>query len=209
MKVAITGISGYIGRRVFRRLAETEAVERIVGIDVREPPDNSPKLKFYRRDISQPLGEIFSENQVNSVIHLAFVLKPARDRARTRRTDIDGTVNLLEACHEAKVGYLLYLSSHTVYGAHADNYVPVTEESPLRPLFDFQYSWDKVEVEKALHDFAVSHPQTGIAILRSCPVAGPGAADSVAALMFKPPVMIAVRGYDPPMQFLHEDDLSS
>lgn len=206
-RVAITGISGYIGRRLLSRLSGTDTIEKIIGIDIKPPATNSTKLKFYQHSISEPLDNIFIENEVDSAIHLAFVLRPTRDRKGTQKVDVTGTSNFLKACHEAGVGYILYLSSHTVYGAHPDNPVPLKEDSPLRPLFDFQYSWDKVEVERLLGDFSGSHRDARVAILRSCPVVGPGAAGSVAAIMFKPPVMIGINGYDPPLQFVHEDDI--
>jgi len=205
--VAITGISGYIGERLLARLHDLEEVASIVGIDLRPPRYSSPKLKFYRRHILEPLEAIFTENKVKSAIHLAFVLKPTRDVQGARQTDIDGTLNFLQACHQAQVKHILYLSSHTVYGAHPDNPVPLKEDAPLRPLSEFQYSWDKVEVERMLQNFASSHQDIKLTILRSCPVVGPKAANSVAALMFKPPVMVTVAGYDPPLQFVHEDDL--
>jgi UDP-glucose 4-epimerase len=144
---------------------------------------------------------------VDSAVHLVFVLKPTHQLSRARQIDIDGTLNFLHACHQAQVKHIVYPSSHTVYGAHPDNPAPLAEDSPLRPLADFQYSRDKAEVERILQDFASSHPDVKLAVLRSCPVVGPNAADSVTALMFKPPVMLTVAGYDPPMQFVHEDDL--
>ena len=105
-----------------------------------------------------------------------------------------------------QVNQILYLSSHTVYGAHADNTEPFTENSPLRPLADFQYSRDKAEAEQMVLDFAASHQDVSVTIVRSCPVLGPNAANSVPTAMFKP-IMIRVAGYNPPMQFTHEDDL--
>jgi len=206
-KVAITGISGYIGNRLLTRLDTVDGVERIIGIDVRPPEYSSPKLQFYCQDISEPLTDIFAENEVDSAVHLAFVLKPTHDQIGARRIDIGGMSNFLEACTQAKVKHILYLSSHTVYGAHPNNPMPLKEESPLRPLSSFQYSWDKAKAERILRDFAASHKDVSVTILRSCPVIGPNAAKSVAALMFKPPIMIGVAGYDPPMQFVHEDDL--
>ncbi len=205
--VAITGVSGYIGSRLFSHLDRLENVERIVGIDVKPPKDTSPKLKFYCQDVSKPLGNIFAENEVDRAIHLAFVAKPTHDRRGARQTDIGGSLNFLNACRQAQVKHILYLSSHTVYGAHPDNPILLKEDLPLRPMLDFQYSWDKAETEQIWRDFALSHEDCGVTILRSCLVIGPNAANSAAVLMFKPPVIIAVTGYDPPMQFVHEDDL--
>ena len=44
-------------------------------------------------------------------------------------------------------------------------------------------------------------------ILRTCPVIGPQAADTISTVMMNQPVMMRIRGYDPILQFAHEDDL--
>jgi len=205
-RVAITGISGYIGSRLLARLSGVDNVERIVGVDIRPPKESPPKLKFYRQDISQPLSDVFIQNEADSAIHLAFVLRPTRDKAGAHKTDVSGAANFLEACRQAQVKHILYLSSHTVYGAHPDNTHPLEEDSPLRPMPGFQYSWDKAQAEREFQSFA-SHSNACITILRSCPVIGPNAGGSVVASMFRS-TMIFVAGYDPPMQFVHEDDLA-
>jgi UDP-glucose 4-epimerase len=205
--VAINGISGYIGTRLLARLAEMDDIERIVGIDVKPPRFSSSKLKFYHHDISRPFNEIFIENEVDSSINLAFILKPTHDKVAARQTDITGSLHFLEACRQARVGHILYLSSHTVYGAHPDNAALLGEDAPLRPLPYFQYSWDKAEVERLLVNFTGANKDVCLTVLRTCPVIGPNAAASIVTSMFRPPVMIGVAGYDPPMQFVHEDDL--
>jgi nucleoside-diphosphate-sugar epimerase len=83
-RIAITGISGYIGGRLLSRLEGMEEVEKIVGMDVKSPKDSTPKLKFYCQDISKPLSDIFIENGVDSATHLVFVLKPTHNRAGAR-----------------------------------------------------------------------------------------------------------------------------
>ena len=64
----------------------------------------------------------------------------------------------------------------------------------------------KIPVSFAWWDFAASHKDVCLIILRSCPVIGPNAGTSIITSMFKP-IMIRVAGYAPPMQFVHEDDL--
>jgi UDP-glucose 4-epimerase len=205
--IAITGISGYIGARLLSRLDAIDSIQKIIGIDIREPTLRPPKLKFYLQDVLKPFGDLFVENEVDTAIHLAFVLKPTRDRTSAQKIDVEGTINFVGACRQAEVEHALYLSSHTVYGAHDDNPIPLTEDSPLRPLPGFQYSWDKAQAEQIVRDFGQSQRDVVITILRCCPVIGPHAAGSVPVLMFKPPVMIGVAGFDPRMQFVHEDDL--
>lgn len=204
--IAITGISGYIGSRLLSRLDEIPSVGKIVGIDMKPPTKRPGKLWFYCREVVQPLGDIFVENEVDSAIHLAFVLKPTHNKKGARQVDIGGLSHFLDACRQARVKHILYLSSHTVYGAYPDNPVPIKEDVPLRPLIGFQYSWDKVEAERILADFAASHRDVCLTILRSCPVIGPNAGNSVVASMFRP-LMIQIAGFDPPLQFVHEADL--
>ena len=206
MRVLITGISGYIGSRLLAALSEQGWVERVVGIDVNLPPDIPPKLKFYRRSVLEKLNDIFLENQVDSAVHLAFVVKPTHKRDLAQRVDLGGTASFLLGCERAKVRRIICLSSHTVYGAWPEYTSKLTEEVPPRPLPGFQYSWDKAEVERMFRDFARFHPEVRLTILRSCPVLGPNAQGSVATPMFRSP-MIKVSGFDPLLQFVHEDDL--
>lgn len=152
------------------------------------------------------MTDIFINDGIDTAIHLAFAVRPSHNQKRSHQTDINGTLNFLKACERAEVTYILYPGSHTVYGAHPGIIQPLSEDSPLQPLPGFQYSWDKAVAERMFADFASSHKDTRVTILRSCPVAGPNAAGSVIASMFQP-VMIRVAGYDPSMQFVHEDDL--
>jgi UDP-glucose 4-epimerase len=205
--IAVTGISGYIGSRLLAFLDRSDVAEKIVGIDTKEPKEKSAKLIFYNRDVRKPFGDLLLKNEVDTVAHLAFVLRPTRKKEMARQTDVEGMANLVKACREAGVKHVLYLSSHTIYGAYKDNPIPLTEEAPPRPLSGFQYSRDKGEAEHLLRDFTASEPNVTVTILRSCPVIGPNAVGSASTIMFQPAIMVGVTGYDPPMQFVHEDDL--
>jgi UDP-glucose 4-epimerase len=205
--IAITGISGYIGTRLLSHLNGIDGVRQIIGIDVRESAFKSAKLRFRRQDILEPFGDLLAENEVDTAVHLAFILRPTRDRISAQRIDVEGTRNFVRACRQAGVGHILYLSSHTVYGAHEDNPNPITEDSPPRPIPDFLYSSDKARTEQIIRDFGASDQNVTVTILRSCPVIGPNAIGSAPTIMFKPPVMVGVSRLDPPLQFVHEDDL--
>lgn len=206
MIVLLTGISGYIGSRLLAGLSDLREVERVVGIDLKPPPDIPPKLKFYRRNVLQPLEDIFLENEVKSAVHLAFILRPTHKRDFARRVDLGGTASFLLGCEKAGIKNIICLSSHTVYGARPSNGSKLSEETPPHPLHGFQYSRDKSEAEGMFQDFARSHPEVCLTILRSPPVIGPHAHGSVATSMFHSP-MIKVAGHDPSLQFVHEDDL--
>jgi len=204
--VAITGIGGYLGGRLLHRLEKEDEVERIVGIDVKEPSVASSKLKFYHQDVRKPFADIFTDNQIDTALHLAFQVTPIHDEAGTHSINIQGSKNFLEACEKASVSHLFYMSSHTTYGAHADNPESIPEESPLRPTTDFLYPMDKAKVDLMFQDFMASHPDMCVTIVRTVAVAGPHIVAGGLTVLFTP-VMIRPRGYDPLWQFIHEDDL--
>ena len=166
----------------------------------------SGKVKFERWDVTDFRPDIFSSHRIDTVIHLAYILNPSRRRTRARGVNVVGTDSVLRASREAGVKHIVYLSSTSVYGPHADNPTLFTETDPARPIEGFQYSQDKIAAESHLLEFAVRNPEVAVTILRACPVMGPNA-DNFIANAFRKPILPAIGSADPPMQFLHEDDL--
>jgi len=209
--VAVTGASGYIGTRLLHELETEEDLAKVVAIDTKPLPVPFHHVSLERMDITHPLDDLLKENRVDTVVHLAFILKPGRGRRESeavRLTNLKGLQRVLSACVSAKVRNLIYLSSHTIYGAHPDNALPMTEVAELRPSQGFQYSRDKSMGEGLVQLFAVENPGTNVTVLRSCVVMGPGADNYVTRAIFKP-VLLGIMGSDPPLQFVHEDDLAN
>lgn len=204
-RVAVTGAAGYIGTSLIKRLEHEEAVEKVVALDIRYPENPfGPTVTFHSQDVTAPMAEVLAEHDIDSVIHLAFVMRPRDNRAE--RVNVHGTSRVLEACAQTGVSYVMYLSSTTVYGAHRHNPSELTEESPVRPVKGFRYGEHKAEAEASINRFAKDHPDLAVTILRACPVMGPNA-DNFISQAFSKPFLVAVRGHDPAMQLLHEDDL--
>ena len=207
-RVAITGASGYCARGLLDRLERDAAVEFVLAIDVRPPrSERSAKVVFHRHDVCEPMGDLLRDYAIDSVVHLAYVMSPGHNGSASRRVNVGGTASVLQAVEQAGVQHVLYLSSSTVYGAHSDNPPLLTEESPLRPVRGFQYSEGKMRSEEALEELIQRRPQVTACVLRASPVMGPSADNFVSRALSRP-FLVAVRGYDPPMQFLHEDDLA-
>jgi len=204
--VAITGIGGYLGGRLLNRLEQEDEVERIVGIDIKEPSAASTKLKFYQQDVRKPFADIFADNQIDTALHLAFQVTPVHDEVGSHSINIEGSQNFLEACRQVSVSHLFYMSSHTAYGAHADNPESITEDAPLRPTPDFLYPNDKARVDLLFQDFMANHPDISVTIVRTVTVTGPHIVAGGLTVLFTP-VMIRASGHDPLWQFIHEDDL--
>jgi len=208
-RIAVTGASGYIGAGLVRALCGADGVEMVLATDIVAPRSPLPaNALFVRQDVSHPFQGLFSDHGIDTVVHLAYVMRPDRDREAARRVNVGGAENLISACVESGVNRLVYLSSTTVYGAHPDNPPLLTESSQTRPAPGFQYSVDKVLAESLIQEFAESTANTEALILRCCPVVGPRA-DNFVARAFLKSFLVAVRGADPPMQLIHEDDLIS
>jgi nucleoside-diphosphate-sugar epimerase len=205
--VAITGVAGYLGRKLVSVLDGDATVERIVGIDVAEPVDGSPKLEFHQADVRDArLAKLLPG--VDTLVHLAFQVDPIRDEERMRQINVDGTRNLLEAAGATGVRCLVYTSSATVYGAHPDNDFPLTETSPLRANPDYSYAWHKLETERMIEAFQEDHPEVLVTVLRPANAFGPNVRNFVSR-MLEAPRVTSVKGYEPPMQFAHEEDVAA
>ncbi len=206
-RVGVTGAAGYIAGRLIQRLVAMESVQSVLATDIRQPrPIPSPKVEFVRQDVGEPFPELVAGRELDTVVHLAYVLRPGHDRRAAHRVNVKGTANLLEASARAGVKHILYVSSTSVYGAYPDNPEFLSEDAPVRPLKGFQYSEDKAEAEGLLSAFAERNPGTAVTVLRVCPVLGPFADNFISRALSRR-FLVAVRGYDPPMQFIHEDDL--
>ncbi len=127
-------------------------------------------------------------------------------RSRRRESVTAGAVAMLDqieaACH------IVLVSSAMVYGAWANNPVPLTEDAVLRPDVDFAYARQLAAVEQVADAWRSSRPGRRVTVLR--PVVSM-AADGTTGLAI---ALAAGMGQrfgvdDPPAQFLHLDDLAS
>lgn len=207
-RIAVTGASGYLAGGLVRRLESESSVELVLALDIEPPePPFGPKVRFIKQDINAPLVALFERHGIDSVAHLAFVLNPGHRKSVARRVNVGGTVNLLDACVRSGVEHLLYLSSSSVYGARPTNPRFITEDFPIKPLPGFQYSEDKARAESWITEYQYHNPGFKATILRACPVMGPRA-DNFISSAFSRQVLVGAKGYDPPMQLIHEDDVT-
>ena len=172
---------------------------------MRGPSIRHERYTHVRQDMTAPLDDAFAEAE--AVVHLAFVLRQLRNRAEGRRINVGGAESVLRACANAGVGRIVLMSSATVYGPRPDNPPTLTEDAPLHPPAGFAYAEDKAVCETLFRRFAEEHPEACVSVLRGCVVMGPNAANFITAALDKP-VLIGVRGDNPEMQFVHEDDLA-
>jgi UDP-glucuronate 4-epimerase len=133
MKVIITGVAGFIGAHLARKLIDKNII--VIGIDnlndyydVNLKKDRlsmigTTNFKFYQQDIAEleQLQEIFKNEEPNIVINLA-AQAGVRYSLTNPHTYIDanvkGFMNILECCRHYQIEHLIYASSSSVYGAN-------------------------------------------------------------------------------------------
>ena len=207
-KVFITGMGGYIAGCLCRDLDRTDWCGRFYGMDVKAPLYKWELGEFRKMDINDPkLVEWVKEIKPDIMVHLAFVVDPIPDDALMHKINVDGTKNALKACAEASVPQILVASSGTAYGAWPDNPVPLRETDPLRPHPTFTYARDKSQIEEICKEFMDQRPDVIFSLIRPCIVFGPMVDNYLSALLTMWP-MVKIKEYNPPFQFVHEDDVA-
>lgn len=205
MNVLITGVSGYIGRRLVERLSGEPWVETVTGIDVVQPGPVRGKLDFVQCDVRDSLEGVFKGRTIDCVVHAAYILPPIHDTRLMEDINVNGTINVFTTAAAHSVSQILECSSATAYGFHPDNPPLLTEESPLRGNDDFTYAKNKREIETWLKGFAREHPDVVLTVVRPCFVVGPGFTNPLARHLTRKVCMLPRKTAE--FQFIHEDDL--
>ena len=160
--VAVTGCSGYIGRKVCELLESDDAVSRVIGIDVNDPGFSTRNLEFYRLDVRSPdLSAVL--DGCDEIIHLA-----ARGGHDARDVIAGGMRSLVRAAAQVKATKIVFTSSALVYGGAAG---ALTEDSAVRPAPG--YAAACVEAEETARAYAFETGDAVVTILRLSAVSGP------------------------------------
>ena len=205
--VAVTGADTAVGRALLQRLDADPQVTAILGIGCDEPPMPVARLELRTVDLRDTLLPVFLDG-ADVVVHCAFDPDPnhAEDAAFAR--NVAGARNLLAATAKVGARRLVVLSDGAVYGAHADNAVPLTEDARLRANPDHAPAHQALLIEELVSEWTDEHPAVDVVVLRPATVLGPGA-DGAAVRLLQVPRVLAVGGHAPPRQFVHVDDVAS
>jgi UDP-glucose 4-epimerase len=208
--IAVTGLGSFIGRRLVDRLLERSPQLRVIALDHRRPFRLDSRVRFHRIDLTEPtadgqLAEILTRERAEAVVHAAFRTSPTPDLEMDHELETIGSLHVMNACAAAKVKRLVVASSSMLYGARPDNPNFLTEAHPLRGHPDAHTVEDRVEMEGLLAEWRDRNPDTEVTVLRPCWIMGPTYWDHVTSF-FSLPVIPMLMGYDPLMQFVHEED---
>lgn len=208
-RVLITGISGHLAGKLARRLEGDPDVEYVVGIGLEEPSQDLERTEFVRADIRNPLTvKVLQTTEVDTVVHLHILATPrgVGGRSQMKEINVIGTMQLLGACQRAeRVRKVVMKSTTAVYGADPRDPALFTEEMAARSEPRHGYTKDAVEVERYARGFGRRRPDVAVTLLRFANFLGPEI-DTPLTRYFSLPVVPTAMGYDPRLQFVHEDD---
>lgn len=211
--VLVTGATRQLAGRFVRRIQRDPEVDRVIGVDVRPPGHQLGGADFIQADIRQPeIGRVLAEHAVDTVVHMDVQGTPLGPRGGSRtsvkETNVIGAMQLLGACQKApSVRRLVIKSTTSVYGSAPRDPAVFDEATPPKALPSGGFAKDAVEVEGYVRGFARRRPDVAVTVLRFAHILGP-AAESPLAAYFSLPVLPTVLGYDPRLQFVHEDDVT-
>ena len=154
MRIAVTGVSGHVGRALAREL--DDAGHQVVGVDLVEPSE-LPLAHFASADVGSQanLRDAFAD--CDAIVHLAAVRDPGLVPDDVLfQVNVVGTFNALEAAVAAGVPRFVFASSEAVVGmarpGAQPDYVPIDELHPRRPAD--VYALSKVLGEELCRSYA-------------------------------------------------------
>ncbi len=135
MAILITGGAGFIGFNLAERLLEAEKEVVIFDINVNKVKDKAEGIILEKGDVSKgkALDAICEKYEFTTIFHLAAILPPLteEDPFKAFKTNVEGTLNVLDAARKYNIETIIYPSSATVFGP--DRTPPFTEEDLLDP----------------------------------------------------------------------------
>ena len=156
-KVLVTGAGGLLGSYVVREL--TGKTDKIVGLDILEPPTPSEFASFTRGSIEDVDAVREAVRGCDAVVHVAA--RPniwSGEGHEIIQTNVTGTWNVLQAAEDAGVKRVIITSSDSVVGYTVlqgamipPAYLPVDNKHPLHPTDP--YALSKVLCEKMAQSF--------------------------------------------------------
>lgn len=182
----VIGVSQYLGARTVQALQGDPGVDRVIGVDAAPPHRPIGDAEFVRADAcGDGVDRVIRESGADTVLHLGLLPAtggpvdsggPAQENTRV------DTMQVLAACQRSTAVSRLVLRSGSAVETR-----------------------DVAEVETYTRGLARRRPDLSIAVLRFANVIGPSVETPLTRYLGMR-VVPTMRGHDPRMQFIHEDD---
>lgn len=182
----LTGAAGSLGHRV---------ADRLVGRDV--------VLAESLRDDDTVVADTVVADTVVDLGSSDYDTRAARRESAT-----ESAASTLAIADRTGATHVVFVSSALVYGAAANNPVPLIEDATLRPDVEFVFARQLASAEELVEQWRLARVGRTTCILRPAVALAAGGGSTLAsALVYGLGRRLAEA--DPPSQFLHLDDLAS
>ncbi len=218
-RVVVTGARGSVGRRVVAQIAGQHLGVSVVAVDrhaMAAPFGAMTTRQVDLADLAEAdLVDVFAG--ADSVVHLATSVTAGTTNPTEVAQEIALLHRLLDALSAADVPHLVMVTSAMVYGAWPDNPVPLTEDSPIRPNPDFDWAVQRRRLEVMAMRWGQASQASGhgsqaggrsVTVLRPAAVVAEGRLGQLADTLRAARSGVVADG-DPPVQYLHADDLAA
>jgi len=209
-RILLTGLSTYWGGRLAQSLERDPAVEAIIGVDRTPPKVALDRTEFVQvADSHSHVRRIVEAAEIDTVVDTRLVVDSiVTTPRRAHENNVIGTMNVLAACNgpDSPVRKVVFKSSAHYYGCEQDDPAFFTERTARRHAAQTSIERDIVEAESAVREFAERRPGVAVTRLRFADGLGPDLRTSWSRL-FGLPAVPAILGFDPRLQFIHEDDI--
>jgi UDP-glucose 4-epimerase len=208
--IAITGAASFLGENLVGLLEQDDGVAKIVSLDIKTPSTAGKNTRGYDVDLAhrsaeERIAEVLAAEQIDTLVHLAFLGSPSPAIARAHELESVGTMHVVNACRRSHVHKVVMWSQTMLYGAHPTNPNFLTERHPLRARRSEPFFMDKIEAEADLQRFGSPGQGRVVTILRTAPILGPSV-ESFLTRYLSHRIVPTVLGFDPLWQFVHEAD---
>jgi nucleoside-diphosphate-sugar epimerase len=202
--VAITGAAHGLGHALAATLAASARVGRVVAIDNHR--GDVAGVTWRLADVRDPAlaGRLTG---VDVLVHTDVDLGDSDNRAR-RAFNVRAAQTVLTAAAAGRVARVILVTSAMVYGARADNPVPLAETAPLGADADGSVAGDLLEIEHLAERSPRTHPGLKVTVVRPAALVGDGV-DTLVVRHFEAARLLTVKGCAQRWQFCHIDDLVS
>jgi len=211
--IVVVGARGFKGHNLLNILEKDPKYKRVIAIDHKRPSTSLKKTKFYKLDIVETLADvtlakILKKEKCDTLIHAAIPITPIHNESMAHEIIAIGTLYIMNACKAANVRKIVMMSTTDVYGAFATNPNYLSEESVPMGHRQSRFLKDKIDAEKQALKYKKKLPNSVVTILRPCTILGP-TIDSYKTRFLSRPIIPTILGFDPLLQFIHEDDVLS
>lgn len=150
MKALVTGGKGFIGSHLVEELLNDG--HRVTCLDLAEASCrniecflscgsfNSVCIDISASDACETILDLLGAYKLDFIFHLAGladVVPSINDPLKYFKANVLGTLNVLEAARKAGVKKLVYASSSSIYGIPNPEYIPTSEDAPIKPQYPY------------------------------------------------------------------------